>query len=66
VRLQPTALDAELEPFQPLPGLKSVALAGIGSPAELLRRRPDIQQAEAQAAAAAAQVGVARSACSRS
>jgi multidrug efflux system outer membrane protein len=32
--LQPTALDAELEPFQPLPGLKSVALAGIGSPSE--------------------------------
>jgi multidrug efflux system outer membrane protein len=60
--LQPTALDAELEPFQPLPGLKSVELAGIGSPAELLRRRPDIQLAEAQAAAAAAQVGVARSA----
>lgn len=60
--LQPTALDAELEPFKPLPGLKSVALAGIGSPADLLRRRPDIQLAEAQAAAAAAQVGVARSA----
>ena len=60
--LQPTALDAELEPFQPLPGLKSVALAGIGSPADMLRRRPDIQLAEAQAAAAAAQVGVARSA----
>jgi multidrug efflux system outer membrane protein len=60
--LQPTALDAELEPFQPLPGLKSVALAGIGAPADLLRRRPDIQLAEAQAAAAAAQVGVARNA----
>jgi multidrug efflux system outer membrane protein len=60
--LQPTALDAELEPVQPLPGLKSVALSGIGAPADLLRRRPDIQLAEAQAAAAAAQVGVARSA----
>jgi multidrug efflux system outer membrane protein len=60
--LQPTALDAELEPVQPLPGLRSVQLAGIGSPASLLRRRPDIQVAEAQVAAAAAQVGVARSA----
>jgi multidrug efflux system outer membrane protein len=58
--LQPTALDAELAPVQP-PGWKSVELAGIGSPAAM-RRRPDIQLAEAQAAAAAAQVGVARSA----
>jgi len=60
--LQPTALDAELEPVQPLPGLQAVALGGIGSPSDMLRRRPDIQVAEAQAAAAAAQVGVARSA----
>lgn len=60
--LVPTALDAELGPQQPLPGLKAVALGGISSPAALLRRRPDIQLAEAQASAAAAQVGVARSA----
>ncbi|WP_167761401.1 efflux transporter outer membrane subunit [Duganella callida] len=60
--LPPTALDAELEPVQPLPGLQAVQLSAIGSPSALLRRRPDIQQAEAQAAAAAAQVGVARSA----
>lgn len=60
--LQPTALDAELGPVQPLPGLKAVQLSSIGSPASLLRRRPDIQLAEAQVAAAAAQVGVARSA----
>lgn len=59
---QPTALDAELEPVKPLPGLQAVELSAIGSPAELLRRRPDIQLAEAQVSAAAAQVGVARSA----
>ena len=59
---QPTALDAELEPVKPLPGLQAVELSAIGSPAALLRRRPDIPLAEAQVAAAAAQVGVARSA----
>lgn len=60
--LQPTALDAQLEAVQALPGLAPVPVSNIGSPAQLLRRRPDIQLAEAQAAAAAAQVGVARSA----
>ncbi len=56
----PTAFDAELSAVKPLPGLKSVALGGIGSPEGLLRRRPDVQSAEQQAAAAAARVGVAR------
>ena len=60
--LPPTALDPELEPAQPLPGIKSVNLGAIGSPAALLRRRPDIQVAEANVAAAAAQAGVARGA----
>lgn len=60
--MQPTALDAELAEAKPLPGLGAVELASIGSPADLLRRRPDVQVAEAQIAAAAAQVGVARSA----
>jgi multidrug efflux system outer membrane protein len=60
--LTPTTLDAELSDEQPLPGLKAVTLANIGSPASLLRRRPDILAVEAQAAAAAAQAGVARSA----
>ena len=57
----PTALDQELSEVKPLPGLKTVALGGIGSPQDLLRRRPDVQAAEAQAAAAAARAGVARS-----
>lgn len=60
--VQPTALDAELEAVRPLPGLAPTRLANIGAPAALLRRRPDIRVAEAQAAAAAARVGVARSA----
>jgi multidrug efflux system outer membrane protein len=60
--LPPTALDAELAPAQPLPGLKTVDLGGIGTPENLLRRRPDVQVAEAQLAAAAANIGVARSA----
>lgn len=60
--LAPTALDAELAAVRPLPGLKTVDLGTIGSPAALLRRRPDIQVAEAQVAAAAAQAGVARGA----
>ncbi|NNG22528.1 efflux transporter outer membrane subunit [Telluria aromaticivorans] len=58
----PSAFDAELAPEQPLPALQAIALSGIGSPASLLRRRPDILAAEARAAAAAAQAGVARSA----
>ncbi|UXH78307.1 efflux transporter outer membrane subunit [Roseateles amylovorans] len=58
----PTALDGELSEVKPLPGLKTVSLGGIGTPENLLRRRPDVRAAEAQAAAAAARVGVARSA----
>ncbi|MGB9150763.1 MAG: TolC family protein [Burkholderiales bacterium] len=58
---QPTALDLQLAPAKPLPGLTALALGNIGSPESLLRRRPDIAAAEAQVVAAAARVGVARS-----
>jgi multidrug efflux system outer membrane protein len=58
--LPPTGLDAELERVAPLPGIKAVDLGGLGTPQDLLRRRPDVQVAEAQLAAAAANVGVAR------
>ena len=57
----PTALDTQLATQKPLPGLKAVALASIGSPENLLRRRPDVAAAEQQVAAAAARIGIARS-----
>ncbi|NML63451.1 TolC family protein [Massilia sp. RP-1-19] len=60
--LPPSGLDAELQVVRPLPGLRVVDLGGIGTPENLLRRRPDVQLAEAQLAAAAANAGVARSA----
>ncbi len=53
----PAALDARLAAARPLPGMNAVALSGIGSPEQLLRRRPDLIAAEQQAAAAAARVG---------
>lgn len=58
----PTALDALLGEQKPLPGLKAVPLAAVGTPESLLARRPDVAAAEQQAVAAAARVGVARSA----
>lgn len=60
--LAPTGLDAELQDTRPLPGIKPIDIGGIGTPENLLRRRPDVQVAEAQLAAAAANAGVARSA----
>lgn len=60
---QPSAaLDARLAAAKPLPGMSAVALSGIGSPEQLLRRRPDLIAAEQQAAAAAARVGEAHKA----
>ncbi len=57
----PTALDTQLAAQKALPGIKPVALNSIGSPENLLRRRPDVAAAEQQVAAAAARIGIARS-----
>jgi NodT family efflux transporter outer membrane factor (OMF) lipoprotein len=55
--LEPTALSAELEPPAPIPAADG--LIAVGIPSDLLRRRPDIQAAERQLAAATALVGAA-------
>lgn len=53
----PGALDDELRTVQPLPRIPNVV--GVGVPAALARRRPDIREAEANLHAATAGVGVA-------
>jgi outer membrane protein, multidrug efflux system len=55
---QPGALAGELERPQPLPATPPEVPAGL--PSELLKRRPDVRQAEAEIAAATARVGAAR------
>ena len=53
----PEDLVAELAPAGMIPGTPELAPAGL--PLQLLRQRPDIQQAERELAAASARIGVA-------
>lgn len=53
----PAALNGQLSQPAPLP--QAADIVSIGSPADLLRRRPDIQVAERTLAAATARIGVA-------
>ena len=53
----PRALEAELRPRAALPGVP--AIVPIGVPGALVRRRPDVRQAEAELHAATADTGVA-------
>jgi multidrug efflux system outer membrane protein len=54
---RPGALDDEVAPREIAPHLTTLA---VGSPADLLRRRPDVRAAERELAAATARIGVAK------
>lgn len=58
--LFPDALKARLAIAAPIPNYSQIV--GVGIPADLLRRRPDVRQAEEVIASYAALVGVAKSA----
>jgi outer membrane protein TolC len=58
--VQPGTWRAELAPVVPVP--TAPALAETGTPAEMIRRRPDLIVAERRLAAATARIGVAMSA----
>jgi NodT family efflux transporter outer membrane factor (OMF) lipoprotein len=57
--LEPTALERDLAPVQPLPSAHGVVSAGL--PSELIARRPDLRRSERKLAAAMADIGVAKS-----
>jgi outer membrane protein, multidrug efflux system len=54
---QPGGVQTELAEHRPVPVIPSEVLVGV--PADVLRRRPDVRQAERKLAAQTAQVGVA-------
>lgn len=56
----PASLNAQLNNDKPIP--RSDLKIAVGVPAEVLRQRPDIQQAERELAAQTAQIGVATAA----
>jgi NodT family efflux transporter outer membrane factor (OMF) lipoprotein len=59
VGAQPGSLEIELSALDSLPA--TTPIVPVGLPSELLLRRPDVQRAERQFAAATAKIGVAKS-----